>query len=151
MHFTCSVDIDVSRTDAVALFLRQDSRSLWQSGLERIEPISGTPGAVGAKSRLVFRTGRGRMELIETILVSRMPEEWTALYEHTHMVNTMSNRFCSIDDQRTRYDAEIEYTQFNGFVPRLMARLMPGMFKTQTQRMLDRFKTLAESRALAKA
>jgi hypothetical protein len=110
----------------------------------RIEHLSGVPGEVGAKSKIVFRHGKGEMVLIETILVKRRPEELTGLYEHTHMVNTMCNRFRAVGPERTRYEAEIEYTQFNGWMPRLMARLMPGMFKKNTQRMLDRFKTFAE-------
>ena len=35
---------------------------------------------------------------------------------------------------------------FNGFMPRLMAMLMPGMFKRQTQKWLDQFKVFSESR-----
>ncbi len=84
------------------------------------------------------------MELVETILSKDLPHEITGAYEHPHMVNTMRNRFTALDEYRTRYDADIHYTRFNGIMPRLMARFFPGMFRKQTQQWLDRFKELAE-------
>ena len=106
------------------------------------------PGELGARARLLFRQGKGEMELIETITVRNPPYEFSATYEHEHMVNTMTNRFTSLDAKTTRWEAVLDYTRFNGFMPRLMATLMPGMFKfkRQTQKWLDQFKVFSESR-----
>ncbi len=68
----------------------------------------------------------------------------SALYEHKHMVNTMTNRFYSPEQDRTIYEAEIHYTRFIGFIPKLMALLMPGLFMKQMQDTLDRFKSFVE-------
>jgi hypothetical protein len=85
-----------------------------------------------------------QIELTETILVKNLPAMSSALYEHKHMVNTMTNRFYSPGQDRTIYEAEMHYTRFIGFIPKLMALLIPGLFKKQVQDTLDRFKSFVE-------
>ena len=60
----------------------------------------------------------------------------------------MSNQFIAIDDMSTRYDAEINYIKFNGFMVKAMVFLFPGMFKRQVQKWLNQFKSFAEGRGL---
>ena len=146
MRFTCTVDVDLPIERVVELYDDPANREHWQDGYLRAEPFSGIPGELGAKARLLFRQGKGEMELIETITVRNPPYEFSATYEHEHMVNTMTNRLTSLDAKTTRWEAVLDYTKFNGFMPRLMAMLMPGMFKRQTQKWLDQFKVFSESR-----
>ena len=82
------------------------------------------------------------MELMETIMVRNPPHKFSAIYEHEHMVNTMTDRFTSLDAKTTRWDAKLDYSKLNGIMP----KLMPGMFKRQTQEWLDQFKMFTESR-----
>lgn len=144
MKFKCSVEIESPIERVVQLFLDQSQRAEWQDGYLRAEPVSGSPGEVGSVTRLFFESKRHKMELLETILAKDLPHEITGKYEHTHMVNTMRSRFTALGPARTRYDAEVHYTRFNGLMPKLMAKLMPGMFRKQTQKWLDQFKALAE-------
>lgn len=144
MKFTCTVEIDQPIETVTRLFDNTDTLGEWQKGLVSYEHISGTPRAVGSKSRITFNTAKHVIELMETILVKNLPHEMTGLYEHKHMVNTMTNRFSPLGDNKTRYEAEIHYTRFIGFIPKMMALLMPGIFKKQVQETLDRFKAFAE-------
>jgi hypothetical protein len=121
MKFTCSVEIDLPVEKVVRLFDNDENLKEWQDGFISIEHISGIPGESGAKSRIIFQTGRHKMELIETILVKNLPNEKTGLYEHKQMVNAMTSRFIAVGENKTRYVAEIEYSRFNGFVPKMMA------------------------------
>jgi len=104
----------------------------------------GSTGEPGAKSRMQYKIGKRQIELIETITVNNLPQEFSGTYEAKQMTNTMTNRFTSLEENKTRYQAEIEYTDFNGFMVKLMAFLMPGMFKKQTQKWLFQFKAFAE-------
>lgn len=61
------------------------------------------------------------------------------------MTNTMTSRFSELGENKTEYTAEIEYTKFNGIIPKLMSMLFPGMFKKQSQKWLEQFKSFAES------
>jgi hypothetical protein len=146
LKFVCTVVIDAPRENVVNIFQDDSTFKEWQTGFESFEHLSGIPGTPGAKAKIVFRTKKHVIELTETITVNNLPDEKSALYEHVHMDNTMRNRFTIVGPQQTRYDAEIEYTRFSGFVPRMMATLTPGMFRNQVQRQLERFKRFVESR-----
>ncbi len=144
MKFICTVEISLPINRVVELFDNNENRKQWQEGFVSTTPISGSPGAPGAKSRIVFHLGKRKLELIETITARNLPHEISGLYEHIHMVNTMKNCFTVLEKNKTRYDAEIEYTKFNGVVPSLMAFFMPGVFKRQVQNTLEQFKAFAE-------
>lgn len=145
MKFTCTVDIDAPLDQVVELFKDTENLKAWQDGIQSFEHLSGNANEAGAKSKIVFQQGKQRIELIETIQVMDLPREKTALYEHTHMVNTMKSSFADLGSNKTRFTAEIHYTKFIGLMPKLMAWLMPGLFKKQTQKWLDQFKAFSEN------
>ena len=85
------------------------------------------------------------MELLETITSNRLPDEFSAHYKHTRMENTMTIRFVEIEGgAATRFECEVEYTKFNGIMPKLMGLLFRGMFRKQAQKWFDQFKAYAE-------
>lgn len=140
MKFTCHTDIKAPLQTVIELFENPSNLKKWQDGFISITPISGKPGEVGSKSKLIYE----KLELIETILRNELPEEFKANYEHKHMVNTMSCKFKKLDSNTTRFEQEIYYTKFNGFAIKLMAKLFPGMFKKQVQKWLNQFKAFVE-------
>jgi hypothetical protein len=144
MNFICGVDIEVPIDKVVALFNDPNNFKEWQDGFISYETISGTPRTIGSKSKINFDNGKHKIELLETIKVMNLPAEMTALYEHKHMVNTMINRFTELPGQKTRFTTDMGYYKFIGLMPKLMALIMPGMFKKQNQKWLDQFKKFAE-------
>lgn len=145
MKYTCTTIIDLPLNKVIELWKDESKFAAWQDGFESIELLSGTPNKKGAKSSIVLTSKRGKIELLETILESNLPHEKTALYEHKHMTNTQTTRFKELGDNRTQYLSEVEYTQFNGFMIKLMARMFPGKFKEQSQKWLNQFKEFAET------
>ncbi len=146
MKFTCSVDIDLPRNRVVELWENDENLKEWQDGFISYEHQSGDPGKPGAQSKFLYKMGKkGQMELLETIEVNDLPEEFTARYEAASMVNTMKNHFIELDENKTRWETHIDYIEFRGFAIRLMARLMPGVFKKQVQKWLNQFKAFAEN------
>jgi len=146
MKFNCSVEINLPVQRVVELFSDENNLKNWQRGFVSKEPISGAKGKTGSKSKVIFKNGKHTIELTETILDNRLPDEITGLYEHVHMVNTMRNCFIPLDSNRTKMETHIEYTKFNGPIPKLMGWLMRGMFRKQTQKMFDGFKMFAEKK-----
>ena len=144
MRYTCTVDINLPIDQVVTLWLDENNFKNWQDGFESIEHLSGTPETTGAKSKILLKGPRGKMELLETIVTSNLPLEKTAIYEHIHMTNKQTTRFKAIEDTKTQYISEVEYTQFNGFMIKLMAKLFPSKFKGQSQKWMNQFKALAE-------
>lgn len=144
MKFTCTVIIEKPIDQVADLFINPDNLKEYQDGFIGKEIVSGTPATVGAISTMVYQQGKRKMEITETVTSNNLPHEFSGFYHHIHMDNTMTNRFTSLSENRTRYDAEIEYTVLRGFMVKAMAFLFPSMFKKQVQKWLDQFKVFAE-------
>ena len=147
MKFSCQVTIDRPLNRVIELFNSVENLKEWQDGFVSFEHLSVEPGEVGAKSKLVYLMGNRKMELIETILVNDLPEEFTGRYLSSATTNTMRNRFTALDEQKTRWEANIEYSELKGFMIKIMGFFFPGMFKKQTQKWLNQFKAFAEREA----
>jgi len=144
MKFTCQVSISQPLKKTVELFQDPNNLSKWQDGFISSKLISGISNQPGSKTQLLYKQGRGTMELIETLQVYNLPEEMFGEYYHKHMTNTMRVTFTELSPNTTQYTTEIEYTEFRGLFPKLMS-FFPSIFKNQTQKWLNNFKTFAES------
>jgi len=143
MKYTCQIEIDKPVETVVSLFDNADNMKKWMEGLQSFEPLSGTPGQPGAKSRLKFRMGSRQVEMIETITVRNLPHEFSGMYEMNGVVNNIKNFFKPLPGNRTNYITEQEF-QFKGFM-KLIGLLMPGMFKKQSMKYLIDFKNFVEN------
>jgi uncharacterized membrane protein len=143
MKYTCTVDINLPVNKVVALWENENNFKEWQDGFKSIEHLSGKPNTEGAKSKIVLQ-GKREIELLETIITVDLPKEKIALYEHCHMTNTQTTRFKAIDQNKTQYISEVEYTKFNGIMIKLMAKFFPSKFKEQSQKWMNQFKEFAE-------
>ncbi|MEM7085193.1 MAG: SRPBCC family protein [Bacteroidota bacterium] len=144
MKFTGLIDIEQPREKVVALFANPAYLGEYQDGFIRKELISGEEGKDGAVSKMYYKYGKRDMELTETITANLLPDSFEASYHHKHMDNTLKCIFTPLDDGRTRYETEGEYTAFRGFMPKMLALFFPKMFERQAQKWLNNFKEFAE-------
>ena len=144
MKHTFQIEIEAPRSRVVALFDDPDNLPKWQPGLIRFEPISGTPGQPNAKSRLVYRAGKREFELIETVTVRNLPDEFCGTYESSMGITKISNRFLD-SGPTTRWLVDTEFT--GSGIMRALTLVMGGMMRAQTLKVLQAFKAFAESHA----
>ncbi|MCT4625130.1 MAG: SRPBCC family protein [Schleiferiaceae bacterium] len=144
MKYSCQVEINQPIAKVVELFKDPNNLKEWQDGFLRLEHVTGTPETNGAKSKLFYKFGKNEMELLETIQKVDWPNEFTALYEHKHMSNTLSNKFTALGEHTTLLVQEVDYLEFKALIPRILSILFPGMFRRQVQKWLDQFKAFAE-------
>jgi hypothetical protein len=144
MKFSCSVEIEASRERVIKLFEMVEYYPKWQDGFVCMEHTEGDPGKPGSKSIIRYKAGKRVIELLETIEENNLPDSFKGLYEAKEMVNTNQCRFTETNG-KTVYESEIEYLRFNGLVPKLMALLMPGMFKKQVLKWMNQFKEFVET------
>ena len=144
MRYSVEVTIDWPIDEVIALFDDPTNLKLWMEGLVSFEPLSGTPGRPGAKSRLVFEENGRRIEMVETVTVRDLPREFSGTYEAKGVYNEVKNFFSASGPSKTRYVSE-QYFRFGGGI-RLIAFLMPGIFRKQSMKYLESFKRFAESR-----
>jgi carbon monoxide dehydrogenase subunit G len=142
MKYTCEVEIDRPRGQVVALFDEPGNLVKWMPDLIRFEPVSGIPGQVDAKSRLVFRAGAGEFEMLETVTGRNLPEELSGTYETKMGMTKITNRFLE-SGGKTRWIVDTDF-QGSG-VMKLMALAMGSAIRGQTDKVVRSFKEFAES------
>ncbi|MDO5509321.1 MAG: SRPBCC family protein [Weeksellaceae bacterium] len=142
MKFKTDILINAPREKVVELFDNPDNMHKWMKGLESFEPISGTPGQPGAKSRITYDMGKRKVEMIETVTVRNLPQEFSGTYEANGVFNIVRNLFEEVSPHQTLYTTENEF-QFKGFM-KIIAALMPSAFKKQSVTFLQDFKAFVE-------
>ena len=142
MRYTCEVIIDKGIDEVISLFDSFDNMKKWQPELQTIEHLSGESGQPGAKTRLVYQHGKRKTEMIETVLVRNLPEEFSGTYETKGVLNNLKNSFHDLDDGSTKWVCETEFI-FSGLM-KYVAWMMKGSFKKMTQKFMDQFKAFAE-------
>lgn len=141
MKYNCEVTIDLPREEVIELFDSSENLSKWQPGLQSFEHMSGEPGQVGAKSRMVYDENGRIIEMIETITNQNFPDEFSATYEAKGVINWNSNRFYAEGD-KTRWVQETEF-KFSGIM-RVISVFMRGTFPKETMKSMNQFKAFAE-------
>ena len=144
--YTVSIEIDLPRDQVIKLFDNAENMVHWQTGLQSFEHLSGEPGQVGAKSKLVYLNGKHRIELIETITSRNLPVEFNGTYEWDGGMNTLVNRFVEVTPNKTRWESDCSY-QFKSLFLKAMGMVVPGTFKKQNMKFLENFKAFAETGA----
>ena len=145
MKFLFTTEINQPIDKVVELFLNRDNLKHWQKELISIEPISGTYNEIGCKTKYVHKS----ITIIETIITKNLPHEIKGYYEHlagkrTVMAHNTSHRFTKLSESKTLFELEMQEVQFIGFLPKLMSKLMGGMFEKYHQNEVDQFKIFAE-------
>lgn len=142
MKYSSEIEINQPIGRVIELFDNPGNLPKWMEGLQSFEPISGTYGQVGSKARLVFKMGKREIEMIETITVRNLPDEFSGTYEAKGVFNMVRNKFIPVGENKTKYISEQEF-QFKGFM-KIIGFLMPGAFKKQSMKYLSDFKNFAE-------
>lgn len=143
MKYTIEIDIHESRARVIELLDNTENLKKWMPGLISFTHISGEPGQVGAQSKIVCQHGSREYEMIETITVRNLPDEFTGTYDSVGMWNEVKNIFVEIDENNTKWISENEFKS-DKFMMKLMMFLVPGMFKKQSYKFMESFKQFVE-------
>lgn len=142
MKYRNEITINANRDTVVKLFDNPENLVKWQPGFVAMEHISGEQGQVGAKYLMKYKMGKRDMELLETITERNLPDVFSGTYETKGIWNSIENHFQETEDGNTKYWTESEF-KMRGMM-KLMAWIMPGAFKKQSQKYLELFKKFVE-------
>ena len=143
MQYVVDTVIDKPLDEVIALFDSTDNLKEWLEGLEKFEHIEGTPGEMGAKSRLTFKMGDKDLVMVETITSKNLPDEFTGTYEMEGVFNTIQTRFEGTGANQTRMTMDSAF-EFQSLPMKIMAFFAPFIFKKQTRKNLEAFRAFAE-------
>lgn len=143
MKYAVDILIERPRDEVISKYNNQDNLKHWMEGLQEMELLEGEQGQVGARSRILFVNGKRRMEMMETILENKLPDSMTFKFEAKGVENIVINRFEVVNEHSTRVVNDQEF-KMKGFMMKLFAALMPGMFKKQSMVYLKALKAFVE-------
>lgn len=147
MRYTLEMELPLLREKVVALFADPANFPEWQDSLVSYEPASGVPGQEGATAKMVHNFGSRRVEMKEIIESNNLPDELTVVYEAKGAWNRVVYRFVEKGPGETLWIFDTEF-RCSGIL-RVMAFLMPGMFKKASLKDMRRFKNFVQSRSAA--
>lgn len=144
MKYTTEIVVDLPREEFIKKLDNPDNMKHWMRGLTSYDVVSGEPGQEGARMNMKFKMGKRDMEMVETIIKSNFPEEFHATYDAKGVHNIQKNFFHEVSETQTKWVSESEF-QFAGFGMKVMAFLIPSMFKKQSMQYANDFKNFAEN------
>src|SRR5215467_1056458 len=102
-----------------------DNLKLWIAGFQKVEPISGTPGTIGAKAKHYFKEKGKNIVLDEEITEVIPGKKFASTLSSSMMINTVNSYFSELAIDQTEYtlSSEIEFT---GFPWKQVGPLMKG-------------------------
>ena len=128
-----------------AFFKNPGNLKLWLGGFQRFEPVSGTPGTVGAKAKHYFLE-KGKELVMDEEIIEEIPEKkFVGTLGSPMMVNTVTNYFNDLGNNKTEYSLSSD-TQFKGFFWKQIGPLMKSEFKKRQENDLQRLKKVLEGR-----
>ncbi len=143
MKYSSEVIIDMPLKEFINKFDNMENMRHWQRDLVSVEHLSGEPGMVGSKMKLVFANGKRIMEVIETVTHRRLPREFHGIYSTTGIDNFQEHYFAETKRGSTKWMMTSEFFPLN-FKMNAMLWLMPKTFKKHTLRYMRDFKNFAE-------
>ncbi len=142
MMYQCKITIEKPISEVVEKMEDPNSMQYWMEGFLRMEPISGEPGTLGAKSKIYFMNKGKEFSLLETILEQNMPDDIKLQYEGPSVTNTVHMQFKEIGPNQTQIISDNQFN-FSGFM-KYFAWMMKGMFSKQSMKYLHAFKAFVE-------
>ena len=143
MKYTFETEINAPREKVAELFGNPNNRKKWMEGLESDEHLSGEPGTPGAKSRLVFQTGKVKITFLGVVTARNLPDDFSETMDASNVLTTIKSTFVALSPQKTKYVSEQEF-EFKGIVNKIVGFLLQGEFKKQTLTHMENFKQFAE-------
>ena len=148
MKYVLSIEIESPLARVVELFDDPANWPQWREGFVRFETLMGEAWEEGAKLLLVNRVGGREVQMTETVEVKRLPEEMSCVYEApgnwAGAWNRVRYRFHEAGPDRTGWEFDSEF-RCRGLL-KVVAWLMPGMFRRTSLREMKNFKHFVESR-----
>lgn len=153
MKYTNSIEINLPRNQVAQLLADPAHLPKWLRGVVLHEPVHGIHGQLGTESRVVMQSGQRTMEATETITrrepadLHEIPKETVVHFDReivgAGMWNVVRDRLTEAGPETTLWEQDSEY-RFDSLLIRLLARLVPGSFRKQSQQHMQDFKAFAE-------
>ncbi len=136
------VEVNAPLEKSWAVFNDVSLMGEWLIGFKSVETLSGQPGAVGSKYKMVFEEDGRLMEMTETITAFQPNEEFAFELDADPMIAKVDVRF-SGDDQKTEIVA-LNHMDGKNLIWKSILRLSKSSMEKRGQLVYDNLKSLIE-------
>ena len=143
MKFKLELVIEKSRVEVWKIFDSTENLKQWQPSLKKFEHVSGTPGQLGAISKLTYEENEREFTLTERITHRQEPARFDGAYENEFADNIIKNTFVEMSEDETLWVSENEF-KFKTLIMKIMGTVMKRNFVRRAYRDMERFKEFAE-------
>ena len=143
LSYDAEIVVDKPLAECWAVSQDEDKMADWLEGFQKIEHISGTPGAVGAVSDVYFITNDQEMVIREKI-TDIVPDESISMFFESDFMNMDYKLSMSNVDGKTKLSSNTSAVGNGIFAKSLMA-LMGGSIKAQEDTNLANLKKTIEA------
>lgn len=143
LKYTEQLTIAQPRARVIELFNDSNNLTKWMAGLQSLKHLEGTPGELGAKSRIIVQMGKREMVMTETLTKHNLPTELNFHYNCDGVHNDVRNQFVELSENETVWET-INIFKFDRFFMKIMGKFMPFGFRKQTRKHMESFKAFAE-------
>ena len=144
MKYRLELTLQKPRAEVWRIFDDPNNMDKWQPTLTKIERLEGVAGQPDSVAKLTFKNGDREFSLIEKVTYRAEPERLDGMYENEFADNAVKNTFLERGSNETLWKVEVEF-KFKTLAMRLIGPFVKKKFVANTQRDMDRFKTLVES------
>lgn len=144
MKYKLELIINKPRAEVWQVFDDLNNMDKWQPTLTKIEQLEGTAGQTGSVAKLTFKNGDREFSLIEKVTFRSEPERLEGVFINEFADNPVRNIFLEKGANETLWRVDVEF-RFKTALMRLIGPFVKKRFVANTQRDMERFKTLVES------
>lgn len=141
--YDSEIVVDKPVGEAWAVIQDEDKLKEWLPGIQKVEPVSGDPGTVGAVSDIYFDSDGQKMTIRETITALKPGESIAMTYTSDFMNMDYQLRASPVDNGKTQLSSHSIVTG-NGMFSKSMLAVMSGTLKQQEETNLRNLKKAIE-------
>jgi uncharacterized protein YndB with AHSA1/START domain len=142
MKSTVTVEINLPQARVAELFSNPRHTTRWMHDIDRIEVVSGEPGAPGSRYRLVPK--KGNMVFVATVLGRDLPKQSRLRLDSSNVVVWVTGTFQSLSATKTLLVSS-EVFSFKGAISAILGFLAQSAIRKAHRRHIEAFKTFAET------
>ena len=143
LSYDCEILIEKSLAESWAVSQDESKLPEWLEGFQKVEHVSGTPGAVGAVSDVYFDNNGEVMKIRETITDIKPDESISMTFTSDFMDMDYTLKMDTTDDGKTKISSSTT-AQGNGMFSKSIIALIGGSIKAQEETNLASLKKTIE-------
>ena len=143
VNYDCEIMVDKPLTEAWAVSQDESKMADWLDGFQKVEPVSGTQGTVGAVADVHFITDGQDMVIRETITDIKPNESIAMTFTSDFMDMDYKLKMTAVDS-KTKISSSTT-AEGNGMFSKSLMAIMSGSIKNQEETNLANLKRTIEN------